>query len=423
MSPRTPSEAPSRTRPWLRVLGRWLRLVIVLGLLATVLQSTTVLSQIGPGASLTVVRGSVSVTRSDGTAIYPAGTGLTLALGDIVGTLAQTRAIVTFFSGSEVELGSNTTIIIRRLDRDLLDQANVTVEHLTGASLIRVPGDGDANSGVRILANDTVAVVRAGEIGHGVDPTSNNVTVVCVEGSYRCSRDTVTFPNERSFLVGEAALVKTGTGDLVSLRVARGASVWDVMAEGASVGQPEGTDGPLGPINVQRERAAAQDEDDKSDQDRTASSAPAQTLTPTPTATPARTATSTPTPTPTRTPTSTFSPTPTPTPTTIPAPPGTPGAACGTPQGSAGGPGTFDFVHNLGRTSGVVQISYDALLAGDRFQMFYEGVQIFTTGDTTFVAGVGSGSAPFSGTSTFITVRVTTGPGSIVWNYSVACLP
>ena len=55
--------------------------------------------------------------------------------------------------------------------------------------------------------------------------------------------------------------------------------------------------------------------------------------------------------------------------------------------------------------------------------MFYEGVQIFTTGDTTFVVGVGPGSAPFSGTSTFITVRVTTGPGSIAWNYSIACLP
>ena len=55
--------------------------------------------------------------------------------------------------------------------------------------------------------------------------------------------------------------------------------------------------------------------------------------------------------------------------------------------------------------------------------MFYEGVQIFTTGDTTFVSGVGSGSAPFSGASTFITVRVTTGPGSIAWNYSIACLP
>ena len=69
MSPRTPSEMPSHSRPWLRVLGRWLRLVVVLGLLATVLQSTTALSQIGPGASLTVVRGSVSVTRSDGTAM------------------------------------------------------------------------------------------------------------------------------------------------------------------------------------------------------------------------------------------------------------------------------------------------------------------------------------------------------------------
>ena len=155
----------------------------MLALLPTALSAPTVLSQVRPGASLTVVRGSVAVTQSDGTKVYPAGTGLTLAIGDIVGTLERTRAIVTFFSGSEVELGSNTTIVIRRLDRDLLDQANVTVEHLSGATLIRVPTDAGPNPGVRMLGNDTVAIVRYGEVGHGVDPTSNNVTVACVESA------------------------------------------------------------------------------------------------------------------------------------------------------------------------------------------------------------------------------------------------
>src|SRR6478735_5728582 len=102
-----------------RRTAAWTRFLIGLALLLALLPSPSAWSQVGPGASLTVVRGSVAVKRPDGTAIYPAGTGLTLALGDVVGTLERTRAIVTFFSGTEIELGSNTTIVIRRLDRDL----------------------------------------------------------------------------------------------------------------------------------------------------------------------------------------------------------------------------------------------------------------------------------------------------------------
>ena len=60
-------------RWWPRAFGGWLRLAIVLALLPTALSAPTVLSQVRPGASLTVVRGSVAVTQSDGTKVYPAG--------------------------------------------------------------------------------------------------------------------------------------------------------------------------------------------------------------------------------------------------------------------------------------------------------------------------------------------------------------
>ena len=401
----------SHNQSRLRAPDRWLRLALVLGLLATVLQAPSALSQIQPGASLTVVRGSVAVTRSDGTAIYPAGTGLTLAIGDVVGTLERTRAIVTFFSGSEIELGSNTTVVIRRLDRDLLDQANVTVEHLSGAMLIRVPTEDGPNPGVRVLGNDTVAVIRAGEIGHGVDPTSNNVTVACVDGEWRCSRDSVTFPNATTFLLGQTALTVTGAGDLKPFRVARGASVWDALAEGAALGQPDGTDGASGPVPSQRERDAAEEDDAKPVQPVAANT------TPTPTPTPTRTTTVTPTGT--LTPIGTLTPSATPLPTATP-PPGTPGPQCNTPTGSSGTSGTITTVHNLGRTSGIVRIDFNAQAAADQFEIIYEGVTIFSSG---FVPGVGFGLAAFAGTSTFITVRVTTGPGSTVWTYTIACLP
>ena len=371
------------------------------------LQSPTVSSQVGPGASLTVVRGSVAVTRSDGTAIYPAGTGLTLSIGDIVGTLQRTSAYVTFFSGSEVQLGSNTTIVIRRLDRDLLDQANVTVEHLSGATLIRVPTDAGPNPGVRVLGNDTVAIIRNGEVGHGVDPTSNNVTVACVEGEWRCSRDGTSFPNGTTFLLGQTALTMTGAGDLIGFRVLHGASIWDVMAEGGAIGVPEGTSGAAGPALSQRDRAEAEDDEDKPAQPHAAVATP--TLTLTTARTPGQTLT------PTFTPTATTTQTPTQTP-----PPGTPGAPCGAPTHTSGTSGIITTVHDLGRTSGTVRINFQTLDADDQFDVIYEGVTIISTG---LVSGSGSLDAPFAGSSTFVTVRVTTGTGSFDWQYTLVCLP
>jgi hypothetical protein len=62
-------------------------------------------AQVVVGASLTVLRGSVGVLRSDGTPISPAASGLALGPGDQIATLGRSSALVTFFEGSELELG------------------------------------------------------------------------------------------------------------------------------------------------------------------------------------------------------------------------------------------------------------------------------------------------------------------------------
>jgi hypothetical protein len=411
------------------------RAALTTALLALVVQSPTALSQVSPGASLTVVQGSVAVTQSDGTKIFPAGSGLTLAIGDIVGTLERTRAILTFFSGSEVELGSNTTIVIRRLDRDLLDQANVTIENLTGSTLIRVPTENGPNHGVRVLGRDTVAVIRAGEVGHGVDPTTNNVTAACVDGAWRCSRDAVTFPNANTFLIGQTSTTVTGPGQIVVLRISRDASVWDALADGGAIGREDGT-GSRPPNRDEKDR---QDDDSSSNQPQPATSTPTlrpfspnfaptftptATFSPTPTLTPTGTLSPTLTPSPTSTPTATLTPTLTPTATSTPLT----GAPCGNPQGQVGGAGTFAFDHNLGQTSGTVHLEWDAFTMADQFEILYQGVVLFSTfnpGDgTPFVTGTGSTDTPFGpGTSTTIVIRVTTGTGSTQWEYEVGCLP
>ena len=43
--------------------------------------------------------------------------GQTLGVGDQVATLTGGLALVTFFDGSEVELGAETTVIIREMDQ------------------------------------------------------------------------------------------------------------------------------------------------------------------------------------------------------------------------------------------------------------------------------------------------------------------
>lgn len=377
----------------------WLRLLLVLGLLTLVAPSPEVFSQVGPGASLTVVRGSVSVTRPDGTAIYPAGSGLTLAIGDIVGTLERTRAIVTFFSGSEVELGSNTTIVIRRLDRDLLDSANVTVEHLSGLTVIRI------NNGqpLRMVTDDTVAVIYFGEGGHGVDPVTNNVTAVCVDGGSKCGPNGMAFPTELAFLQGAMVRVQTGRGDLLELRASPGDSAWDLLTEGGALGQEEGTNGNVGT------RSRNQDDDDDK---QPKPSQPTATITPT--TVPSTTVT--PTATVTQTATATLTPVPaTPTP-----PAGVVGPPCGT-QTQPGGGQVTTTAHNVNRTSGTLRIDWNSFGVSDRYQIFYEGVEVFNSG---FVSGASGANVPFGpGTSTFVQV-VTTGSTPVsVWNYTLGCLP
>jgi hypothetical protein len=433
MPGQTRGDTPRRRAPV------WPRLLIGLALLLTVLPSPAAWSQVSPGASLTVVRGSVAVKRPDGTAIYPAGTGLTLALGDIVGTLERTRAIVTFFSGTEIELGSNTTIVIRRLDRDLLDEAQVGIENVVGLTVIRVPVGAPRQSWVEVVNGDTIAEIRSGEVGHGVDGDTNNVSVACVDSASRCTLGGSTFPNGGSLIAGQMVRTITGRGDQVDQRVPAGTSVWDALAAGGSIGKEDGTE---------PQRATTEDSNpsNSSSQDPTATPSPtfARTATSTSTATATATATgtftltptSTSTATPTLTPTATLTPTVTLTPTatrtptatltptrtsTATPPPGTPGPACGQARNATGGSGTFETVHSVGRNSGTFLFSWDADINADTFRIFYEGVKILDTG---LVANTGSQNVTFGpGTSTFVTVEVETGPLSTLWTYTVGCVP
>lgn len=399
----------------------WLRFALGLLLLLAVLPSPEAWSQIRPGASLTVVRGSVAVKRPDSTAIYPAGTGLTLALGDIVGTLERTHAIVTFFSGSEIELGSNTTIVIRRLDRDLLEEAQIGVENVIGLTVIRVPAGAPFGSAVEVVKGDTVAVIRSGEVGHGVDPDTNNVTVACVSGASRCTPENGSFPNGSALIAGDFSRTVTGQGDVIEQRLTVGTSVWNALAAGGGLGREPST-------GSRRAVLEESDTPNSSPEEPTRTPSPTATTTSTPTSTATATSTTTSTPTATatstatgtatatRTPTVTFTPTATPTAT---APPGTP-AACGARRDSPAVPEpATTTVHSMGRNGGTFRFQWIPEALEDQFDVYYEGVRIFTTGLTDTAGNANVTYGP--GASTFITVVVTTGTGSFRWQYDIGC--
>src|SRR6185503_20042262 len=88
-------------------------------------------AQVQSGATLTVLRGTVGVLQASGSAVQPAVSGLSLDVGDQIATLESSGALVTFFEGSEVELGADTTIINRQMARQGT-QTNISLESIVG---------------------------------------------------------------------------------------------------------------------------------------------------------------------------------------------------------------------------------------------------------------------------------------------------
>ena len=86
---------------------------------------------------------------------------------------------------------------------------------------------------------------------------------------------------------------------------------------------------------------------------------------------------------------------------------------------NSGGAGTTRTTHSLGRTSGAFRFRYNAQSVPDRFDIYYEGAVIYTTGGP--VSGTGDVMVNFGpGTSTTIEV-VVTGPSGTAWSYTVGC--
>jgi hypothetical protein len=85
---------------------------------------------------------------------------------------------------------------------------------------------------------------------------------------------------------------------------------------------------------------------------------------------------------------------------------------------TSGGAGVTTNIHELGRKSGTFIFSWDALSIPDKFDIFYQGVLLFSTG---FVSFTGTHTLTYAGSSTQVTVVVTGSAPGTAWTYIVNC--
>jgi hypothetical protein len=117
----------------------FLRFLLIISLvLATAYQAGVVVGQVDEGATLTVLRGTVSLLRPDGSAVQPAPSGTVVHAGDRIATVGSAGALVTFFVGTEIELGADTTIAVQDVRADSSGRLNITVENVLGSTVHKV---------------------------------------------------------------------------------------------------------------------------------------------------------------------------------------------------------------------------------------------------------------------------------------------
>jgi hypothetical protein len=137
-----------------------LTLAVILSLFALSANIEATRGQTPEGATLTVLSGTVAVLFTNGSTIQPAPSGLTLGVGDRVATVGG-PALVTFFEGSELELGPETTIILREI-RANGQEVHVSVEDVLGTAVGRVQAFASPNSSYQLQTpgGQTVALIR-----------------------------------------------------------------------------------------------------------------------------------------------------------------------------------------------------------------------------------------------------------------------
>jgi chitinase len=140
-------------------------------------------AQVQDGATLTVLRGQVAVVSPDGSAVQPAPSGTIVRSGDEIRTLTKTGALITFFAGTEIEMGEDTILVVDQVTKNG-SKVDISLKQVLGTTLNRVQSLTDPTSSYKIDAGGAVAVVRGTTfLLIGPVPTSagNISALVCMD--------------------------------------------------------------------------------------------------------------------------------------------------------------------------------------------------------------------------------------------------
>jgi hypothetical protein len=357
----------------------------------------TVRAQVQQGATLTILRGQVAVLHADGSAVQPAPSGISVDVGDEIRTITRSGALITFFSGTEIEMGEDTILVVEQLSRQG-DKIDVSLRQVLGATVNRVQSLAGTGSTYQIQAGGAVALVRGttfAMVGPVTTSAGNVVTIACREDCTAAS----TFAG--CAMAPFSGLGVTTSGGKVdsgcqSFSVDRTEGLFDAATQAVTTveqaiqGDTNGV--PAGQVSPgSRQETSARFESNQREaqqKDQSNSQAVKDTDLVPPSGSPTG---------------------------HEPPPSGT--RPCNTST-VAGGNGVTTTVHDLGRTSGTFTFSYDALAQPDRFEIVYQGTTILDTG---FVSHTASHTLTYSGTSTVITVIVTGSGVGTLWSYLVSC--
>jgi hypothetical protein len=145
--------------------------------------ATSAFAQVQQGATMTVLRGQVAVIHGDGSALQPAPSGTLVNIGDELRTVGKAGALVTFFAGTEVEMGEDTILVVDGIEKNG-DKINISLRQVLGTSLHRVQTIGGSDSLYRVEAGGAVALVRGttfAVFGPYPSPAGNLVMIVCLD--------------------------------------------------------------------------------------------------------------------------------------------------------------------------------------------------------------------------------------------------
>lgn len=235
------------------------------------------------GATMTVLRGAVAVRHPDGSAVQPAPSGIVVFPGDQISTVGPSNALITFFSGTEIELGADTTLEVQQVTQQGT-HIEVSLKQVFGMTISRIQTFADPGSAYRIEAGGAVALIRGSETtvaGPTSMGTGNYVVFVC----RNCGpRDLLIIPGVGTFPLGPGNYdygflvekLRNGQwvedGSLLSVRFGPNDNPYDVVSQLLEAlhqrdmsglrGQPPGNVGCPGCVGAEI-KTADPDENDK----------------------------------------------------------------------------------------------------------------------------------------------------------------